>query len=103
MAVGGQQTLGEARELMSAFRFADARQLLSNALAEAPPDRFRVFASGMLGECLFQLGDAAGAIEPTTTALRLWEEQGDQPGVVAYLENLVEIHRYLGRAEPATA
>src|SRR5690349_5021604 len=103
MAVGEQQTLGQARELMSGFRFGEARQLLSNALADGPPDRFRAFANGMLGECCFQMGDAAAALEPTATALRLCEAQGDQPGVVAYLENLVEIHRYLGQPEPATA
>src|SRR3954452_9931869 len=109
MTMSGQQALGQARELMTGLRFGEARQLLSTALAEArevegpDADRFRAFANGMLGESCFQLGEAAAALEPTATALRLCEEQGDQAGVVAYLENLVEIHRYLGQAEPAAA
>jgi tetratricopeptide (TPR) repeat protein len=107
MAVGAPHVLEQARELMSELRFEEARQLLSNAIAEARGvhgstiEQFRAFANGMLGESCFQMGDATAAIEPTTAALRLCEEQGDQPGVVAYLENLVEIHRYLGQAEPA--
>jgi tetratricopeptide (TPR) repeat protein len=109
MALDPQQVLGPARELMSGLRFAEARQLLSNGLAEADgvhgpnADRFRAFANGMLGECCFQMGDTAAALEPTATALRLCEAQGDQAGVVAYLENLVEIHRYQAQAEPAAA
>ena len=109
MAVGAQQVLGEARELMAELRFGEARQMLADGLAEARgvhgPNvgRFRAFANGMLGESCFQMGDTAAALEPTTTALRLCEEQGDQAGVVAYLENLVEIHRYLGQPEPAAA
>jgi hypothetical protein len=109
MALDAQQVLGPARELMSGLRFGEARQLLSNGLAEAQGlhgpnvDRFRTFANGMVGECCFQMGDTAAAIEPTATALRLCEEQGDLAGVVAYLENLIEIHRYLGQPGPAAA
>jgi tetratricopeptide (TPR) repeat protein len=102
-----QHALGEARELMGRLHYGEARQVLSNALAEARElvgsavDSLLPVTYGMLGECCFQLGDAATALDPTATALRLCEEQGDQAGVLAYLGNLFEINRYLGQAELA--
>ncbi|WP_433383113.1 hypothetical protein ACQPZX_20475 [Actinoplanes sp. CA-142083] len=102
-----QRALGQARRLMGAARFDEARQLLSHTAAEldgvtgSAVDQILPVTHGMLGECLFQLGEAASAVGPTTTALRLCEELDDQAGVRAYLENLVEMYRYLGRAEEA--
>lgn len=102
-----QQTLGEAKELMGRLRYAEARQALSHAVAEArglqgsAVDSLLPVTFGMLGECYFQLGEAATALDPTATALRLCEEQGDLAGILAYQGNLFEIHRYLGQAEPA--
>ncbi|SNY45845.1 tetratricopeptide repeat protein [Paractinoplanes atraurantiacus] len=94
-------TVAMARELMNSARYEEARQLLAGLLDEPATDRLRAVAHGMLGECDFGLGDAASAIEPTTTALRMCEDQDDRAGIRAYLENLVEMHRYLGQAEPA--
>jgi tetratricopeptide (TPR) repeat protein len=102
-----QQALGEAQELMGRLRYAEARQALSRALAEArglqgsAVDSLLPVTYGMLGECCFQLGEAATALDPTSTALRLCQEQGDLAGILAYQGNLFEIHRYLGQAEPA--
>jgi tetratricopeptide (TPR) repeat protein len=104
-----QRALGQAHELMGQSRYGDARQVLAAALANASGvqgtavDSLLPLTQGKLGECCFQLGDAAEALEPTAIALRLCQEQGDQDGIVAYLGNLFEIHRYLGQAEPAAA
>ena len=102
-----QRALGQAQQLMGQSRFGDARQVLSGALAQARgltgpgADRLLPITYGKLGECCFQVGDVAAAVEPTTTALRLCEEQRDVEGVLAYLGNLFEIYRYLGQAAPA--
>jgi len=55
----------------------------------------------MLGQCHFQIGEAASALGPTATALRLCQEHGDLQGILAYQGSLFEIHRYLGQAEQA--
>jgi tetratricopeptide (TPR) repeat protein len=105
--VAWQRALGQARELMGELCYSEARQVLSNALAEArglegsAVDSYLPVTYGMLGDCCFQLGDAATALDPTATALRLCEEQGDRAGILAYQGNLFEIHRYLGQAEAA--
>jgi tetratricopeptide (TPR) repeat protein len=102
-----QRALGQAQQLMGELRFGEARQVLSNALGEArgltgpAADALLPMTYGKLGECCFQLGDVATALDPTTTALRLCEQQHDVEGVQAYLGNLFEIHRYLGQAELA--
>jgi tetratricopeptide (TPR) repeat protein len=104
-----QRTLGQAQQLMGELRFGEARQVLTSALGQArgltgpAADRLLSVTYGKLGECCFQLGEVAAALEPTTTALRLCEQQRDLEGVLAYLGNLVEIHRYLGQAGPAAA
>jgi tetratricopeptide (TPR) repeat protein len=102
-----QRALGQARRLMDEARYGEARQLLSGAAADArgmtgpAVDRYLPITYGMLGECGFQLGDAAAALDPTGAALRLCEQHGDRAGVAAYLGSLFEIHRYLGQAAPA--
>jgi tetratricopeptide (TPR) repeat protein len=104
-----QRALGQARDLMGELRYAEARQVLSDTLAEtrglqgSAVDSYLPVTYGMFGECCFQLGDAAAAVDPTTAALRLCQAQGDLAGVQTYLRNLFEIHRYLGQAEPAAA
>src|SRR4029078_11218658 len=104
-----QRALGQAQQLMGELRFGEAQQVLSNALGEAQGmtgsavDQLLPVTYGKLGECRFQLGEVAAALDPTTTALRLCEQQHDVEGVQAYLGNLFEIHRYLGQAAPAAA
>src|SRR6185437_1195620 len=85
---GWQQALRQARELMGQLRYGEARQLLSNALAEArglqgtAVDGLLAVTYGMLGDCCFQLGDVAAALDPMAIALRLCEAQGDRAGVL---------------------
>jgi tetratricopeptide (TPR) repeat protein len=80
-----------------------ARAMLERAssLQGSGVDAYLPVTYGKLGECLFHSGDAEGAVGPTEKALSLCETQGDQPGVVAYLGNLYEIHRYRGDAGAA--
>ncbi|WP_417385833.1 tetratricopeptide repeat protein [Gimesia sp.] len=56
---------------------------------------------GKLGELLFQSGKVADAIQPFQTALTLCQESNDIEGQMAYLNNLLEAHRYLGNTELA--
>jgi tetratricopeptide (TPR) repeat protein len=56
---------------------------------------------GYLGECYFQSGDARKALLPTQQALQLSRHGGDTEGMIAYLGNLYEIHRYLGEPNKA--
>lgn len=102
-----QGALGQAQKLMGELRYAEARQLLFGTLADirgltgSAVDSLLPVTHGMLGQCCFQLGEAAAALDPTTAALRLCQEHGDQEGILAYQGNLFEIHRYLGRAGEA--
>ncbi|MCC9606558.1 hypothetical protein LOC68_17255 [Blastopirellula sp. JC732] len=61
-----------------------------------PPARqYEAFFNGRLGELLFGSGRVAEAIEPFQTALKLCLDIGDGEGEIAYLRNLLEVHRYL--------
>jgi tetratricopeptide (TPR) repeat protein len=102
-----QQALAQSRALIGELRYQDAAQLLSDQLARvrglqgSGVDTYLPITYGHLGECYFQLGEAERALAPTEQALALCQEQGDQAGVCAYLANLYELHRYLGRGEDA--
>ena len=104
-----QDRLQQAGALMEELRYADAVALLTDLLIDvrdlqgSAVERLLPITHGRLGECYFQGGEAAKAVPPTENALRLCEQHGDAEGVKAYLENLYEIHRYLGQAEPAAA
>jgi hypothetical protein len=71
------------------LRFGAARQVLTSALGQArgltgpAAERLLPVTYGKLGECCFQLGDVAAALDPTTTALRLCEQQRDLEGILA--------------------
>lgn len=64
-------------------------------------DEYLPVTLGMLGGAYFNAGVVQRASEPTSRALKLCEETGDDDGVVAYLTNLHEIRRYLGEDEDA--
>jgi tetratricopeptide (TPR) repeat protein len=99
-----QRTLGQAQRLMGESRFGEARQVLSRALGatrEPAPDGVLAVAHGKLGECAFQAGEIDAALTATTTALRLCEQQRDLEGILAYLGNLFEMHRYGGQTAAA--
>jgi tetratricopeptide (TPR) repeat protein len=59
-------------------------------------DSYRPVTYGRLGDCLFHAGDADAARAPIEQALQLCEASGDADGIVAYLGNLYEAHRYRG-------
>jgi tetratricopeptide (TPR) repeat protein len=98
-----QDTLGKARQWMDGFRYAEAQSVLSDLLIDthelggSGADKYRPITLGYLGESYFQSGDAQKAVEPTTQALELCRDCGDTEGVLAYLGNLYEMHRYLGQ------
>lgn len=100
--VGWQRALAEVQALMKEHRYAEAVPRLRTALEQTDglqgtgADAYRPVTHGHLGQCLFQLGDAEAARAPTEQALRLCEAGGDDDGVLAYLGNLYEIHRYRG-------
>lgn len=101
------RALGEARPLMEAMRYEEAIALLREALASTEGmqgpgvDRYLPVLQGRIGECLMQTGDVEAACDLTEQALAGCRRTGDLDGVVAYLGNLVEIHRYRGDAVAA--
>jgi len=54
------------------------------------------FLFGRLGELLFHSGQVSESIEPFQSALRFCVEANDVEGQIAYLNNLLEAHCYLG-------
>ena len=102
-----QRELAAAREEMTALRYAEAAARVSRLLdatrelAGSGADQLRPITLGFLGECAFQRGDAAGALAPLEQALELCDAAGDNEGVIAYLGNLYEVHRYLGHGAEA--
>ena len=102
-----QRELAAARDEMAALRYGEAAARLRRLLDETREligtavDQLRPVTLGFLGECLFQQGDAAGALAPLEQALTLCDAAGDGEGILAYLGNLYEVHRYLGQGEPA--
>jgi tetratricopeptide (TPR) repeat protein len=101
--------LAGAREEMTAMRYEDAaarlRKLVeeTRALSGNGAEHLRAVTLGFLGECAFQQGDAAAALAPIEQALTLCDATGDNEGVIAYLGNLYELHRYLGQGAEAAA
>lgn len=62
---------------------------------------YETFVVGRLGELFFQSGKVESAFEPFHTALGMCEKAGDTEGQIIYLNNLHELHRYLGQTEEA--
>ena len=102
-----QRTLGEADARMEDGDYPAAMELLRDALDKAKGltgsgvDTLLPVTLGRLGTCLFQTGDADGAVAPFERALALCEAHGEDEGVRAYLGNLYEVHRYRGDAGAA--
>jgi tetratricopeptide (TPR) repeat protein len=102
-----QKSLQQAVKLIEELRFPEARDLLTNLLIDfrrsegSGVDAYLPITLGRLGECYFQAGEAEKALPHLDQACRLCEENGDAEGVIAYLHNLYEVHRYLGQPEPA--
>lgn len=94
---------------MTELRYAEAITALEALLEEtgglqgSGPAQLRPVTQGLLAECLFQTRQAERAIPIMETALAASQARQDGQGVVAYLGNLFEAHRYLGhRAEAAS-
>jgi tetratricopeptide (TPR) repeat protein len=104
-----QRTLVEVNPLMTQRRYAEAMTRLEAALEAARglngtgADSYLPVTCGRLGECLFQSGDAEAARTPTEQALALCVSSGDDDGIIAYLGNLYELHRYRGDASAAAS
>jgi tetratricopeptide (TPR) repeat protein len=102
-----QQQLQHARQLKEQMRFADAVSLLTDALIDVRElkgsgvDTYLPVTLGELGECYFQSGETHKAITPTKQALDIVQRTNDPEGVIAYLGNLYEMHRYLEQSEEA--
>ncbi len=104
-----QETLRTAKKVKDEAFYADAADLLAPVIEEmgrltgTGVTSLLPVALGWLGECRFQTGDAAAALGPMEQARRLCEQSGDEQGSRAYLANVVEIQRYLGRGAEAAA
>ncbi|MCI0408137.1 MAG: tetratricopeptide repeat protein, partial [Acidobacteria bacterium] len=96
-----------ALQLMEEARYAEARDRLSSlidhlrGLQGVGLDRNLALTLGRLGECHLQGGEASKAIPCMDQALELCRQSGDNEGIVAYLANLYEAHRYLGDSRQA--
>ena len=90
--------LARAESLMDRGDYEQAWKLSREVARSVPfatgPLAARLHAN--LGECAFQLGDAARSLPATRKALHLAREAGDAGLVAAILGNLYEVHRYLG-------
>jgi tetratricopeptide (TPR) repeat protein len=104
-----QERLQEAQGLMADLRYREARDLLADLLIDVRGlrgtgvDTYLPVTLGYLGECYFQGREAEKAVPHWEQALRLCEQHDDLAGVAAYLGNLYEAHRCLGRPEPAAS
>lgn len=102
-----QTALRQARELMDACRYAEARALLTDALIDSRGmsgtgvDTYLPITRGYLAESHFQSGSADQAVPHLEQALALCEQSGDREGIAAYLGSLFEAHRFLGQGERA--
>ncbi|AGA25100.1 hypothetical protein Sinac_0688 [Singulisphaera acidiphila DSM 18658] len=102
-----QQGLEDARTSVEELDYRTAITTLNDLLIEVRSlrgsgvDRYLPITYGQLGDCYFHSGAVEKAISPFQHALELCERTGDAEGVLAYLGNLHEVHRYLGRTNEA--
>ncbi len=92
-----------AQQLEHATLIEEARQHIADAkpLQGRTARQNEAFLYGRLGELLFHSGSVTDSIEPWLAALKLCREMNDVEGQRVYLNNLVEVHRYLGQMEEA--
>ncbi|SIO44128.1 Tetratricopeptide repeat-containing protein [Singulisphaera sp. GP187] len=102
-----RQGLDQAGAQLEALDYRAAATTLNDLLIEARSlrgsgaDHYLPITYGQLGDCYFQSGAVEKAISPLRHALELCDQSGDTEGVIAYLGNLHEVYRYLGRAPEA--
>jgi tetratricopeptide (TPR) repeat protein len=104
-----QAALRQARELMDALRYPEARAILTDALIDSwgmsgtGVGTYLPITHGYVAEAHFQSGAADQAVPHLEQALALCERSGDAEGIAAYLGSLFEAHRYLGQGERAAS
>lgn len=100
-------TLQEAQHLKETLDFEAGIKLLSDLLidvrdlAGTAVDHYLPQTLGLLGDLHFQAGSLESAIASTRQALDGCESAGDDEGVLAYLGNLYECHRFAGQGTEA--
>ncbi|MBL9103591.1 MAG: hypothetical protein JNL82_21770 [Myxococcales bacterium] len=98
-----QESLARARALMRELKYDEASALLGDTLVAvrglqgSGVDELMPVTLGELGACRFHGGRPADAIPLLEDALARCERLGEPDGVLAYLANLFEVHRWLGR------
>lgn len=102
-----ESELDRARNEMHALRYPEATRRLEVLLEQTKtlegtgPERLRPLTLGFLADCYFQERRPEDSVPLLHDALGRSRAIGDRDGVVAYLGNLYEVHRYLG--QPAEA
>lgn len=103
-----KQQLHRAQAMVSELQYDEALALLAGVLVDvhglqgSGADDLLPKTLGLLGECHFQTGDAAGAVLLMQQALASCQQANDAEGVQAYLGNLYEVHRWLDQPGPAS-
>ena len=99
--------LHAATQEMEQLKFTHAGRRLeklldeTNTLRGPGADQLRPITLAMLGECMFQEGNADVALPFYELALEGVRAIGDANGIAAYLDSLYEVNRYLGRGTTA--
>ncbi len=102
-----QQRLEAAQRAMEQLQYQETIHNLEQLLDEVSNFQgsgaatYLPVTHGLLGECLFQTGQADKALAPTEKALQGCRRAHDAEGVTTYMGNLYEIHRYRGAAQHA--
>ncbi len=98
-----EQVMTRAQSLMREWKYEEADRLLENQLIDSReligtgPERYRSITLGLISQCRFHRGEVEASLAPAQTALQICEKSGDLEGVVAYVNTLVDIRRYLGQ------
>ena len=101
------ESLESAQKMLDDGQHREAATLLQTIVDETEGvrgswvDEYLPVTLGMLGGAYFNAGLVERASEPTSQALAMCRDNGDEEGIVAYLTNLHEIRRYLGESEDA--
>ena len=99
--------LDRARNEMHGLRYPEATKRLEVLLAQTTslegtgPERLRPLTLGFLADCYFQQRRPEQSVPLLEEALARSRTLADRDGVIAYLGNLYEVHRYLGQADVA--
>ncbi len=102
-----QETRERANTLMRGLDFEGALALLTpeaeriQGLSGGSAESMKAMTFGQMAACHFQEGRAETALPLFRQAMELCRTASDDEGVVAYLENCFEAHRYLGQGVEA--